>query len=165
MLPRLRVVRRRTYVPPDGPIARPTRLWEKRIRTKRSAGLGLSRFIVAVLAIALAVFPIAGARGVAHVGHQPELGATAHHSQPADAASHDASVEMAFDAHDCSSNEHGKQHPATGCCDMGACHALAFVASIIVAGPAPFGSSVVVWGDEQVRGEFSFRLDRPPRTV
>ena len=59
MLPRLRVVRRRPYVPPDGPIARPMRLWEKRIRTKRSAGLGLSRFIVAVLAIALAVFPIA----------------------------------------------------------------------------------------------------------
>ena len=48
---------------------------------------------------------------------------------------------------------------------LGACHALAFVASIIVAGPAPFGSSVVVCGDEQVRGEFSFRLDRPPRTV
>jgi hypothetical protein len=141
-------------------------LWEKRICTKRSAGLGLSRFIVAVLAIALAVFPVSGARPIAHAGHQPELGATAHHSQHADAASHDASVEMAFDAHDCSSKEHhGTQHPATGCCDMGACHALAFVASIVVAGPAPFGSSIVVRRHEQVRGEFSFRLDRPPRTV
>jgi hypothetical protein len=140
-------------------------LWEKRIRTRRSALLGLSRFIVAILALALAVFPLSGARAVAHGGHQLERAATAQQSHQAEVDSHDASVEMASDAHDCSSKEQGKPHPATGCCDMGACHALAFVGSPIAAAPAPFGSSIVALGDEQVRGEFSFRLDRPPRTV
>jgi hypothetical protein len=125
--------------------------------------LSLSRIVTVLIAVALAVLPLAGAHSVMHGGNQLKVGATGHHSHPADVVSDDAPVEMASGAHDCSSKEHRNQHPATGCCDMGACHALAFVASIVVAVPASFGSSVVVLGDEQVRGEFSFRLDRPPR--
>ncbi|MCC2650955.1 MAG: hypothetical protein K0R61_2256 [Microvirga sp.] len=124
----------------------------------------LSRFMVALFAVALAVFPLSGARALGLGGHHQKVAAGAQHGHHPE-ISHHATTEAASGAHDCSEDEHGSGHPAPGCCDMGACHAMALTASVVVATPASFGRTVVRLGDEQVRGEFFFRLDRPPRTV
>jgi hypothetical protein len=130
--------------------------------------LGLSRFIVVVLAVALAIFPIAGAGAGSPAGHHAQLAMAGHHDHIGTAP--DAGfTETSAEAHDCASStkgkEHSKEHPTSCCCGMGACHALAFVSSPIVASPAFFRSSVALRGDEQVRGQPSAPLDRPPRTV
>jgi hypothetical protein len=131
--------------------------------------LGLSRFIVAILAVALAIFPIAGAGAGSPGGHHAQLVTTAHPDHNSGTAPDAGFVESGAESHDCASsanaNDHDKQHATSGCCGMGACHALAFVTSPIVASPAFFRSSLALCGDEQVRGEPSAPLDRPPRTV
>jgi hypothetical protein len=131
--------------------------------------LGLSRFIVAILAVALAIFPIAGAGAGSPRDHHAQLATTVHHDHNSGTALDAGFVESDAEPHNCASsangNEHGKQHPTSGCCGMGACHALAFVSSPIVASPTSFRSSLALRGDEQVRGQPSAPLDRPPRTV
>jgi hypothetical protein len=125
--------------------------------------LRLTSTIIAVfLALAMAIFPIAGVRSAAVMGHHGGA-AVQHGGHHASAADHGADHATAA-TDDCSGHEApaGKQ---AGCCDMGACHVFAAtLAATFLYAAAPVGT-FVQQGDEQVRGERSVRIERPPRTA
>ena len=122
--------------------------------------------LAALLALSLAIFPISGMGSavLASHAHHHHGAATAHTHDHATVADHDGADELASAADDCAGHEasHGKE---TGCCGMGACHAFTVAALVgFTYSALPMGS-IANRGDEQVRGELSARIERPPRTV
>jgi hypothetical protein len=69
-------------------------------------------------------------------------------------------------ADDCSGHEQDSHHAGgSSCCSMGGCHSFQVsTAPDLVAQPIA-AASIIAFGDEQVAGTFSLRIDRPPRTV
>ncbi len=124
--------------------------------------------IAILLTLSLAIFPISGTHAAAVMGHHhgvvldqaPEgvHGADHNATEAVDYATHESTSAT----HDCSSDNNAP-HTTGGCCDMGACHAFALGGIAAVAAPAALRGNLVSQGDEQVRGERSFRIDRPPR--
>jgi hypothetical protein len=121
-----------------------------------------STIIAVFLALSLAIFPIPGAMPAAVMG--AHHGAAPQHATGQSRVSdHDAGHRTAANE-DCSGHKApaGKQ---AGCCDMGACHAFTAAPLTTFADVAPLVASVIAQGDEQVRGELSVRIERPPRTT
>jgi hypothetical protein len=123
----------------------------------------MNTIIALFFAFSMAILPIAGARSAMATGHHPQAAAVQDAAGHAPATHHDADQSTAA-TDDCAGHKApaGKQ---AGCCDMGACHVFtaAPVATFVYAA-APVGS-LVEQGDEQVRGELSIRIERPPRTM
>jgi hypothetical protein len=125
-----------------------------------------STIIAVVLALSMAIFPISGARSAAAMSnhHHHDHGAVAHHAPDHTLATDHAPDQVATATDDCSGHKSrsGKQ---TGCCDMGVCHAFTAAPWATSADMASLVETVGDYGDEQVRGELSVRIDRPPRTA
>lgn len=121
----------------------------------------VSTVMAALLALSLAVFPISGARSVATIGHHHQhsaKGSVGDHSS----ILHDSADDLTS-ANDCSGHKapQGKQG---GCCDMGSCHAFTAVPFALTGFPLLLMGSIAD-GDEQVRGDLSSHIERPPRTA
>lgn len=115
--------------------------------------------ILALLfALSLAIAPISGARAAAM--HDHHHGAAAHH----DHAAAPAAADPAHAGDDCAGHEAPLSKHA-GCCDMGACHPFTIVPLATFAYGASLMGSIAERRDDQVRGERSGRIDRPPRPV
>ena len=122
----------------------------------------ISTMLAVMLALALAIFPISGGQSAATIGHQHHHSVQTNHA--GDHSIDAAADELASAADDCAGHKapQGKQ---AGCCDMGACHAFTTASLTILAYSASLVGSVADRRDDQVRGEPSARLERPPRTV
>ena len=129
----------------------------------------MGTIIVALLAFAMAIFPISVPQAAASAGHQhaatvgaghAHVAVDGDHEHPDKMGSHDTDLSASADhdqgSHDCS---------GPVCCSMGTCHA--FQASVLpdLYSPASSAIPVALPGDEQVTGITAGGLDRPPRTV
>jgi len=118
-----------------------------------------------MLAVCLAVFPIAMPRAMAVAGHGHAV--AAHHPQAAEAGDEHACASAEIDVAD--RHQHPSHDPdgrdGPPCCGTMACHALQ-ASSVPALGAPPTTIRVVhVTRDQQIAGVLSGRLDRPPRTV
>jgi hypothetical protein len=138
------------------------------------------RVIIAViLAISMAIFPIAMPQTAAMTGgHHGAAAATAHdHDHDASSATHhDHDLDALLD---CVNDRVGDSHHGASChqqagvdgsgdafcCGSIACHAFQLTASPTVYVPLAVSSGLALSGEEQVTGDFFGRIDRPPRTV
>jgi hypothetical protein len=146
-------------------------------------GLQRMRAIIAViLAVSLAIFPIAmpqaavmagGHHGAAtatvhdHHHHDASSATVTHHDHGNVHASFDCMNDHVSDRHHGASCHHAETDSSSDafCCGNIACHAFQLTASPIVYVPSRSSSGPVVSGEEQIPGDFVGRIDRPPRTI
>ena len=123
----------------------------------------MRKVMAALLAVCMAVFPIAMPRAAALMGHSHD---SASHSQ------HGPTNADVSARHDCDPVEHkpaapheGDEEGRSSCCGTTACHAFQ-ISSLPALGVRLSSIGVVqVACDHQVPDVSSGRLDRPPRTV
>lgn len=118
----------------------------------------VSPIIALLLAIAMAVFPLAmpQAAGRMEAGHGVELSAEQgfDHSEACD-----DSMESG------PSHHQGSDSQNAGCCGMGACHVFQVSSGQDSFLPLSIPALLKISQDEQVTAPASGRLDRPPRTI
>jgi hypothetical protein len=137
--------------------------------------------IAVILAVSMAIFPIAMPQAAAMTGGHHRAAATAHdHHHDASSATVSHNDHGNFGAsRDCVNDRVGESHHGASCqqhaetngsgdascCGTIACHAFQLTASPAVCMPVAVSSPLAVPGEEQVTGDFYGRIDRPPRTV
>jgi hypothetical protein len=115
----------------------------------------VSPIIAVLLAMAMAIFPIAMPRAADQMatvhGLQIFSDHGSHHAEPCQDGSEGGAA-----------HHHGEN---TGCCGMGACHVFQVtsvqISFLILADPAPLG----IQQDAQVGMNATERVDRPPRLI
>jgi uncharacterized protein involved in copper resistance len=130
-------------------------------------GLRLMRTVLAVLlAVCMAVFPVAIRQAVASTGHSHAPGTHAH--EALDGTAH-ADVSAPHED-DTLEHEHAASHgqdegSSSSCCGTTTCHAFQVSSSPALGARLPLIGVVQVACDHQVPSVFPGRLDRPPRTA
>lgn len=130
----------------------------------------MGTIIVALLAIALAIFPISMSQAAASMEHEHTATAdTGHEHATLNGAHEHPDVIASCDhvvASGCSDHDPGSHDPAgPNCCGMGMCHAFHLSVTPALNSPALSFAHISIAGDEQVVSVVSGRIDRPPRTV
>ena len=125
-------------------------------------------FVAALIAVAMAIFPITGSRSAALGGHDHHLAALVTHVHGSSAAA--PCLDEAADLHATAHADGVPDEPSHGnagqsCCGSMACHFFALSAAPGVFTPLAVPAPLSVTRDEQVAGVFSGRIERPPRTV
>lgn len=126
--------------------------------------------IAALLAVCMAIFPIAMPQAAALAGHSHQAVPVDHtheklNLEQASVHCEDAAVGVT------SANEHGTASgdhdggDGSSCCGTTACHPFQVISTLTIGARLPVIGVVQVTRDHQVSGVFSGRLDRPPRTV
>jgi hypothetical protein len=134
----------------------------------------MSLIMAALLAITMAIVPIATSRAAAP-GVLPAVAVSStsqmpgSHEHAAQGHGHgDASLAhgVAVAQPDCDGHEPASHHAdGADCCSMGACHALQVSLIAGVFSPARTATALGAVGDEQVGGIVVGQLDRPPRSL
>lgn len=128
---------------------------------------------VILIALAIAAFPLSFSNGriAAHSAHA----SSACHEVSNSAPSHHHHVGSITAAPDCAghvdsghsnANPAGPSHDvANGCCDIGACHAFAYVAPVADTAHPRRSPALILGRDRPVVFSLAARLERPPRHV
>lgn len=120
----------------------------------------MAPIIAVLLAITMAIFPIAMPRAAASADHRSTVTLDTHHSHG------EADVSCARASVTCGDHEgDGHEASGSGCCGMSVCHAFQVSAAPAILCRHVTMTSVTVARDEQVGGVTPGGLDKPPRTI
>ncbi len=129
------------------------------------AGLRLMRTILVVLlAVSMAVFPVAMPQAAASTGHNHASGAHEHEA-PDGTADVSAPHEDDTLEHEHAASHDQDEGSSSSCCGTTTCHAFQVSSSPALGARLPLIGVVQVACDHQVPSVFPGRLERPPRTV
>ena len=121
-----------------------------------------------VLAICVAMLPIATAQAAALMLDHHAGAAHDHGDEAAGSDCHDLPTGMSASSDESAASHEQTSHDGEGsafCCGSIACHAFGVSVAPTVSVPAIFAIKHAARSDQQTSGTPSARIDRPPRTV
>lgn len=129
--------------------------------------------LAALLAVCIAIFPIAMPRAAAMAGHSHQTASAAHAHEAsghahehASASSENGGAHLAVIAeHDAHASDGEASGDGPSCCGTTTCHSFQTSSPPMLCKRLPVMALVEAVNDHQVQGLVSGRLDRPPRTV
>lgn len=136
--------------------------WNVPASDEELPGLRLMRTVVAaLLALCMAVFPVAMPQAAASKGHGHGSAVHAQDGHAHGSATHDHDIVE----HEHAASHDGDEESSSACCGTTTCHAFQISSLPTLGARLSLIGVVQVAYDHQVPGVFSGRLDRPPRTV
>jgi hypothetical protein len=141
-----------------GPCLGPSAMVRRRYPIWSTRVLRLSTLIIALLMLALAIFPTAGANASARVTER-------HGPAAADIQRRGLAQQvLVIGDHDSSGGHESPYQCGSSCCDL-MCHAMVVSSAPDLVVPRIATAAIAFRTDPQVRGSLRLRLERPPKTA